>query len=163
VVAHDDLVGALSPAHLLGRFEEVPVVLVTVELWMERLFIRLSAAQSERTRVHDDRWAREFEQYSGEVQVAAKRGERVRRQPPEQPGEILNRVPLMVSDDLGTSYRNTGCAAAGSGFEWRGEWRFEPGVPAPATVLTVRLDAPQADGRAYELLLQDLARPSLPS
>jgi hypothetical protein len=162
VVANGDFVGALSPAHVLGRFEGIPVVFVTAELWTERVFIRLCAAQNERTRNLDEHWARDFERFTHEVRAATERGAAERPEPPEQPGEVLNRVPLVVDDDLGTAYRWTGSSAAGTGSEWRGEWIFEPGVPVAAKVLTVRLDTSEGAGRACDVPLRDLALPSPP-
>lgn len=156
-----DFVGAFSPAHLLGRSEEIPVVFVTAELWTDRLFINLCAAQNERTRSLDAQWAAEFEQFTQDVGAARERGDAARPVPPDQPGELLNRVPLVVSDDLGTAYRSTGRSAAGTGTEWRAEWWFEPGVPKAANVLTVRLDTPEGSRRACEVPLRALAAPSL--
>jgi hypothetical protein len=161
MVAHDDFVGAVSPAHVLGRFEEIPVVFVAVERWSRRLFIRLCAAQNERTRALDAKWARELEQFSHEVLAARERGDTARPELPEQPGVVLSRVPLVVSDDLGTAYRNTGRSSGGTGSEWRAEWGFEPGVPTAATVLTVRLDTSEGSRLACEVHVQDLAGPSV--
>lgn len=135
-------------------------MLATVELWCQRLFIRLCAAQNERTRALDVKWAREIEQFDHEVQTARERGDTTRRELPEQPGAVLSRIPLVVGDDLGTAYTNTGRQSGGTGTEWRGEWGFAPGVPSAATVLTVRLDTPQGSRLACELPLEDLARPS---
>lgn len=135
-----DFVGAFSPAHVLGRSEGIAVVFVTAELWTHRLFIRLCAAQNERTRSLGAQWASEFEQFTREVRATRERGDATRPVPPDQPGELLCRVPLVVSDDLGTAYRSTGSSAAGTGTEWRGEWYFEPGVPRDASVLSVRID-----------------------
>jgi hypothetical protein len=160
MVAHGDFVGALSPAHVLGHFEGIPVVFVSIEIWTDRLFIRLCAAQNERTRTLDAQWAREFEQYTQDVLAARERGEAARPEPPEQPGTVLSRIPLVVSDDLATSYQPNGVSAAGTGSEWRAEWCFEPGAPPEATVLTVCLDASETSGRlAYDVPLQDLALP----
>jgi hypothetical protein len=157
-----DFVGAFSPAHILGSSEEIPVVFVTAELWTHRLFIRLCAAQNERTRSLDAQCAAEFERFSQEVRATRERGDATRPAPPDQPGEVLSRVPLVVSDDLGTAYRSTGRSAAGTQTEWRGEWYFEPGVPQAASVLTVRLDTPEGSPRACDVPLRDLAVPSLP-
>jgi hypothetical protein len=162
MVAHDHFVGAVSPAHVLGYFEEIPVVFVTAELWTQRLFIRLCAAQNERTRAFDAQWAREIEQFNREVQAARERGAAARPELPEQPGAVLGRLPLVVSDDIGTAYWNTGRSAGGTGTEWRAEWGFEPGVPTAATVLTVRLDTSDGSRLACNVPLQGLALPSLP-
>jgi hypothetical protein len=162
MVAHDDFVGAVSPAHVLGHFEEIPVVFVTAELWTQRLFIHLCAAQNERTRTLDAQWAREFEQFTHEVQTARERGDASRPGLPEQPGAVLCRIPLVVSDDCGGAYRNNGCSAGGTGTEWRSEWGFEPGVPTVATVLTVRLDTSDGSRLACDVPLRDFALPSLP-
>jgi hypothetical protein len=98
-----DFVGALSPARVLGRCEDIPVVFVTAERWTHRLFIRLCAVQSERARSLDAQWATQFEQFAREVRAARERGDPTRPVPPDQPGELLSRVPLVVSDDLGTA------------------------------------------------------------
>jgi hypothetical protein len=148
MVAHGDFVGALSPAHLLGRFEGIPIVFVTAELFTHRLFIRLCAGQNERTRTLDEQSARGFEQHTDEVLAARERGDAARPEPPEDTGVVLIRAPLIVSDDLGTVYRSIGAAAGGTGTEWRGEQDFEPGVPVAATVLTVRLDTSEGAGLA---------------
>jgi hypothetical protein len=137
-------------------------VFVTAELWTHRLFIRLCAAQNERTRSLDAQSAAEFERFSQEVRATRERGDATRPVPPDQPGEVLSRVPLVVSDDLGTAYRSTGRSAAGTQTEWRGEWHFEPGVPKAASVLTVRLDTPEGNRRARDVPLRDLAVPSHP-
>ena len=157
----DNLVGAFSPTHVLGRCEEIPVVFVTAELWTHRLFIPLCAAQNERTRSLDAQWATEWDQFTHEVQAARERGGATQPVPPDQPGELLSRVPLVVSDDLGTIYRSTARSAAGTGTEWRGEWHFEPGVPKAVHVLTVRLDTSDPDSHACDIPLRDLAAPSL--
>ena len=159
MVAHGDFVGALSPARVLGNFDGIPVVFVTAELWTDRLFIRLCAAQNERTRTLDLEWAREFEQYTQAVVAARERGDAARLEPPQQPGAVLGRIPLIVSDDLGTVYRANGVSAAGTGSEWRSEWCLEPGVPVAATVLTVRIDSSEAGGLVCEVPLHDLALP----
>ena len=159
MVAQGDFVGALSPARVLGYFEGIPVVFVTAELWTDRLFIRLCASQNERTRTLDAQWAREFEQFTQEVLAARERGDAVRPEPPEQPGAVLSRIPLIVSDEFGTAYRPNGVSAGGTGSEWRAEWCFEPGVPVAATVLTVRLDTSEASGLACGVPLRDLALP----
>jgi hypothetical protein len=157
-----DFVGAFSPACVLGRSEEIPVVFVTAELWTHRLFVRLCAAQNERTRSLDAQWAAEFEQFTQEVRAARQRGDTASPVPPDQPGELLSRVPVIVSDDLGTAYRSAGSSAAGTGTEWRAEWYFEPGVAKAASVLTVRLDTPEGSRRACDLPLRDLAAPAPP-
>jgi hypothetical protein len=148
MVAPVDFVGALSPACVLGHFEGIRVVFVTAELWTDRLFIRLCAVQNERTRTLDAQWTRQFERYTEALLDAAQRGEAARPEPPEQPGTVLSRVPLIVNDDAGTAYRRNGVSAGGTGSEWRAEWCFEPGVPRAATVLTARLDISDASGRA---------------
>jgi hypothetical protein len=162
MVAHGDFVGALSPARVLGHFDEIPVVLVTAELWTHSLFIRLCAVQNERTRALDARWAAEFEQFVEELRMARERAGATRPEPPEQPGSLLCRVCLDVSDDLGTAYRITACSAAGTGSEWRAEWSFEPGVPPAAKVLTVRLDTSEGRRLACDVPLLDLAVPAGP-
>jgi hypothetical protein len=162
MVAHGDFVGALSPAHVLGQFEGIPIVLVTAELWTHRLFIRLCAGQNERTRTLDEPWTRGFEQYTHEALAARERDDAARPEPPEDPGVVLIRAPLIVSDDLGTVYRGACASVGGTGSEWRGERGFEPGVPVAATVLTVRLDTSEGAGLACDVPLQDLALPSLP-
>jgi hypothetical protein len=159
MAAHGDFVGALSPARVLGYFEGIRVVLVSAELWTDRLFIRLCASQNERTRALDAQWAREFEQFTREVLAARDRGGAARPEPPEQPSEVLSRVPLIVRDEFGTAYRRKGVSAGGTGSEWRAEWCFEPGVPAAATVLTVRLETSEASGLVADLPLRDLALP----
>jgi hypothetical protein len=159
MLAHGDFVGVLSPAHVLGHFEGIRVVFVTGELWTDRVFIRVCAVQNERTRTLDEQWAREFERYTQDVLAARERDAAARPEPPEQPGALLSRIPLIVSDDLGTAYRLNGVSAGGTGSEWRAEWCFEPGVPAAATVLTVRLDTSEASGLACDVPLLDLALP----
>jgi hypothetical protein len=159
MVAHGDFVGALSLVRVLGNFEGIPVVFVTAELWTDRLFIRLCATQNERTRTLDSQWAREFDRYTQEVLAARDRGDAARLEPPQQPGAVLSRIPLIVSDDLGTAYRPNGVSAGGTGSEWRSEWCFEPGVPVAATVLTARIDTSEASGPACEVPLSDLAVP----
>jgi hypothetical protein len=162
MVAHGDFVGALSPAHVLGHVEGIPIVFVTAELWTQHVFIRLCAVQNERTGTLDEEWAREFEQYTHEALAARERGDAARPEPPEDPGVVLIRAPLIVSDDLGTVYRSTSASAGGTGTEWRAEWAFEPGVPVAATVLTVRLNTSDGAGLACDVPLQDLVVPSLP-
>ena len=134
---------------------------VTAEVWTHSLFIRLCAAQNERTRALDVRYATEFEQFTRELGAAKARGGAASRIPPEQPGAVLSRIPLTVSDDLGTAYRSNGRSAGGTGTEWRGEWCLEPGVPATATLLTVRLDMPGDTCPACDVPLEALARSPL--
>jgi hypothetical protein len=162
MVAQGDFVGAVSPVHVLGLFEGIPVMFVTAEVWTHALFIRLCAAQNERTQALDMEYEREFEQFTRELRAARTPGDAVRPDPPEQPGAVLNRIPLVVTDDVGTAYRSNGRSAAGTGTAWRGEWCLEPGVPADARLLTVRLDVPGGSRLACDVAVQALAEPSLP-
>jgi hypothetical protein len=163
MLAHGDFVGALSPAHVLGHFEGIPIVFVTAELWTQCLFIRLCAGQNERTGTLDEQWARGVEQFTHEVLAARERGdEAARPEPPEDPAVVLIGAPLIVSDDLATVYQSTSGSAGGSDNEWRGERGFEPSVPVAATMLTVRLDTSEGAGLACDVPLQDFAVASLP-
>jgi hypothetical protein len=162
MVAQGDFVGALSPVHTLGQFEEIPIVFVTAELWTHSLFIRLCAVQTERTRALDAQWAAEFERFVEELGITRERAGATRPEPPQQPGSVLSRVRLDVSDDLGSAYRITACSAAGTGSEWRADWSFEPGVPPAAKVLTVLLDTSEGRRLACDVPFLDLAVPSLP-
>jgi hypothetical protein len=114
---------------VLGHFEGLAIVFVSAEPWTQRVFIRLCAAQNDRTRTLYEQFRREFEVFTQGVLAARERGDAgdaadqvgaARPEPPAQPGEVLSRVPLVGSDDLGTAYRPTS-SAGGTGSEWRGE------------------------------------------
>ena len=59
----------------------------------------------------------------------------------DRPGDAvwLNRIPLSLADDAGTTYEPRESSAGGTGTELRGMWRFEPGVPDGAARLTISL------------------------
>jgi len=60
------------------------------------------------------------------------------RHPPAWPAEQLGAIPLAISDDMGTTYRNHSGEAGGQGTEFRARWNFLPSPPAQATTLTLR-------------------------
>src|SRR3954447_21557981 len=133
--AHDALEAVLAPAQPLADVDGITVVLVSVELWTSGMFVRLAGLRSALT----DELDAEFDGAMIHWGVLAEDARAGSANPPapRQPGERLMRLPLTVSDDLGTAYTSRNRSAGGSGTEWRSEWRFEPGVPREATRLTV--------------------------
>jgi hypothetical protein len=126
-------------------------VLVSIELWTSGMFVRLAGLRSALT----DELDAEFDGVMTDWGVLANDARSAGAKPraPRQPGERLMRLPLTVSDDLGTDYLSRSRSGGGTGTEWRSEWRFEPGVPRAATRLTVTLDGADDQQRALELAL----------
>ena len=126
----NELIAVHAPAARLAEVEGVEVLLLSVELWRNGIFVHLAGRESELTdrllRQHKalmDRWGRD----PNPTEV------------PEQPGEILGRMPLTIADDIGTGYFPHSRSTGGTGTEWRADWQFEPGVPAGASRLTVAI------------------------
>jgi hypothetical protein len=151
VAAHDVLEAVLAPAEELVDVDGITVILVSVELWTNGLFVRLAGLRTDLT----DELDASFEGAMTHWAVAAREAKQTgaKLPPPHQPGERLMRLPLTVSDDVGTTYRSLARSAGGTGTEWRSEWRFEPGVPRAATRLIVAVDGSDGRRHARELSL----------
>jgi hypothetical protein len=149
--ARETVEAVLAPAQPLADVGGITVVLVSVELWTSGVFVRLAGLRSALT----DELDAEFEGAMTHWGVLATDATSVgaKPPPPHQPGERLMRLPLTVSDDVGTSYRSRSRSAGGTATEWRSEWRFEPGVPRDATRLTVALDGANGQKHTQELRL----------
>ena len=58
---------------------------------------------------------------------------------PLMPGfSVLDRVGVVLSDELGTEYRLVAGQAAGDGTEWESAWEFVPQPPAAAGILRLQ-------------------------
>jgi hypothetical protein len=128
--ARDELIKVLAPARLLATVEGVEVLLVSVELWRTHVFVHLAGLGNDLM----DRLLREhqalMERWGRDPNPS---------EPPEQPGAMLGRIDLRISDDVGTAYHPSSSSAGGTGTEWRADWTFEPGVPPEATRLTIAI------------------------
>jgi len=147
--AHDVLEFAFAPAAPLADADGITVILTTVELWTSGTFVRLAGLRS----AHSDELDARFEEdLAGWVKYAPADPASGATHP-RQPGELLTRLPLTLSDDVGTLYHSPGRLAGGTGTEWRAEWRFEPGVPQQTTRLTVTVEGAHSEQTKHDLAL----------
>lgn len=116
----------IEPAVDLGSVAGVKVVLVGVETDDARLTFHLKGLPSEVTRRRDSDYASVFATWR-ETRLAGGANAAGRR--PAQPGEVLAKLPLAVSDAHGTDYRRRSSAAGGTGTEWSAKVSFEPAPP----------------------------------
>lgn len=71
-------------------------------------------------------WCRDFQQHGQDLAV----------DPPQMPGvAVLDRVQVVVSDDVGTDYRLLAGQVAGDGTDWEASWVHGPFPPAHASRL----------------------------
>ncbi len=148
----DRLEGLLTPEHPLGEIEGITVVVMRVELWSQRLVVRLEALRTEITDALDMAFDTEWRAYESRWVQRRAAAEAEDLWPPEQPSvPRLSGLPLSVTDDLGTRYHATFRATGGSEHPWRSEWRLEPGVPRSAAVLRIGLEHGEDETERLEL------------
>jgi hypothetical protein len=148
----DRLEGLLAPKRPLGEVDGVTVIVVLVELWSQRLVLRLKALRNELTDAFDATFDREWKAYEGRWVHDRAAAEAEDLQPPEQPSvSRLSGLSLSVADDVGTRYHAIGTATGGSEHPWRCDWRLEPGMPRSATVLRIGLEGSGHDRECLEL------------
>jgi hypothetical protein len=120
----------VSPLVSVGEREGVELILVSVEAWPDEIVIRMRGRPSPLTgRLEDD-----FET----ALAAWHRNGRVGKTP-EQPGERVFGLDLVVTDDAGTDYRLYSATRGGTGTMFRADWTFTPGPPDSARRLNVRV------------------------
>lgn len=150
----DALEAVLAPARGLADVDGITVVLVSVELWTNGVFLRFAGLPTGLT----DELEADFHDKLEDWAVRAKQARKSGAPQPDYSGEPagrLLRLPLSITDDVGTSYQACGRSAGGTGMAWRSEWRFEPGVPREARRLTVAIDGADGERHAQELALPD--------
>jgi hypothetical protein len=143
----------VSPIQPLFERDGIQIALISIEVWQERLVVRLAALPSETTGDQQRRHEGDFERW-GERLVAA--GKEVAGNPPEQPGtRLLAPLQLTVEDDAGTTYTARSANTGGTGSEWHGDWFFVGSAPSVGR-LTVRVSSPEGEAATVAL---DLSRP----
>ena len=140
----------LTPDAHLGEIGGIPLVLEAVECNATAVVVHLGCRHNDVTRALDAEYETAIASWAPEALAAKEQGVRS-PDPPAQPGAFLNDIPLMLSDDLGTTYFALKKQAAGSGTEWKGKWTFEPGVPATPAVLTIAVDDDGCRGQAHAM------------
>jgi hypothetical protein len=152
-IPHDRLEAVLAPACPLADVGGLTLALVSVELWTSGMFVRLAVLRNSVSDDLDAEHEASMTQWAETRRAGA--GEPENLPPPDQPGERLLRLPLTLSDDLGTRFESRSRSASGTGTEWRSEWRFEPGVPRTASRLTIALQGTDGRQHVHELALAE--------
>ena len=143
----------VSPIRPLFRRNGIEIALITVELWSDRLVVRLAGLPGETADAQQRRHEVEFDHWREQLVGA---GKEAAGDPPTDPGARLL-APLLVEadDDAGTRYRLRSSASGGSGSEWHGDWLFVADVPVSIRRLTVRISSPEGDAVTVEVDLDE--------
>ncbi len=128
-----------APLAPLVDFEGVTLVLASVELWTRSVRLRIAGLNNPISDRLDEEHRQALEGWAKKVSDAHERST-VRDDPPRQAGARMLEMGLVLSDDAGTDYRWTGGSWGGTGSEWHLEQGFEPGIPAGAGELTLRVN-----------------------
>jgi hypothetical protein len=124
---------------MLARAAGTDVHLVAVEVWHDRVLVRMAGVVNDAIRAE----LASYEARLAEWDVRRRGGSD--EWPPKMTGGLIfEDLKVGVTDDLGTKLRLSGGSAGGSGTETLCEWSFEPGMPAAASALTVTVTS--ADG-----------------
>ncbi|MDQ3029019.1 MAG: hypothetical protein M3R09_03095 [Actinomycetota bacterium] len=141
-----------APLAPLVDFNGVTLVLASVELWTRSVRLRIAGLNNATSDRLDEEHRQALEGWATKVRDAHDRGT-VHDDPPREAGARLLDVGLTLADDVGTDYQWTGASSGGTGSEWRLEQAFEPGMPAAAGELPLRVSG--ANGSlVHELQLE---------
>ena len=136
----------VSPVTSLFARDDIEIALISVELWPQRVVVRLAALPNEITEEQQRLYESEFEGW----------GRGASGDPPEQPGtRLLEPLEVAVEDDAGTAYAPVSGNTGGTGSEWHGDWFFGAEVPESVERLTVRVSAPGGETANVELAFGD--------
>jgi hypothetical protein len=150
---HEQLEAVLAPARALADVDGLTVVLLSVELWTSGLFVHLATLRNPLSDELDAEHEASMMHWAATRRDDANEPEKL--PPPDQPGERLLRLPLTVSDDVGTRFQPRSRSAGGTGTEWRSQWHFEPGVPRTASRLTIAIEGADGHQHTHELALPE--------
>lgn len=136
--------GVAAVGRVLYSGDDVSVAIVSVEVWRDRIGVRLAAVHDDATRRLDEEYRRGLQLYEDEMNDPARRAEAIA---PIDPSEALLQLALTLTDDRNTLYRPLTRSAGGTDNEWRSDWYFGPGPPVDAARLELSL-GPQTIGIA---------------
>lgn len=97
------------------------------------IHVHFSAVRGEETIPRDVRFEREPKEWRKQRKAAG--SDRSENPPPMPSVAVFEGLATVVSDDIGTEYRRSGCQAAGGGTEWDALWVYTPAPPAEAQTL----------------------------
>jgi hypothetical protein len=124
------------PMTVLATLDGHDVTLLTVELWPDRVRLRMCVEQDEETDRLDATHDTDFEAWGNAV-------DRADREHPQMPGSaFFTRMRFALSDEEGTAYERRFGSTAGSGSEWLAEWVFFPAAPGTVDRLLVTAEGP---------------------
>jgi hypothetical protein len=125
------LTRVLAPIIPLADAAGVTLIVVSIELWLDKIVVRSAARPSVP-------WTAERRQaelnYSRDRARARVRGE-MPPLPPDPDWSALEGTEVRLRDDVGTYYRPHGGGGSGTDGEWRMTGSFTPAPPANATRL----------------------------
>jgi hypothetical protein len=132
----NELIAVHAPATRLAEVEGLELMLLSVELWTQSVFVHLAATETPLTDRLSAEQTAELERWALDP---------TRTDMPEVPGAALSRLELTLTDDAGTRYWPASSSAGGSGTEWRAMYQLEPRVPAGASRLTIAIGEDHVD------------------
>jgi len=144
--AHLWIIGPADATTLAGD-EGFEFVLLPVEVWTRRVAVRVGCVEAETTRELSDA-------YDVTIQQATPGTF------PRNPAtDVLYRVTVELSDDVGTAYQPGGGHGPGwdgmTGIRWLVEWSFHPSPPDGAHALRVQASVGGRELAQVELPLTD--------
>jgi hypothetical protein len=146
------LPSVVSPIQPLFRRGGIEIALISVELWPDRLVVRLAGLPGKMTYGQGLQYEAELEQWGARLASAREAAGDL----PEQPGtRLLSTLQIMVEDEAGTTYVLRSFNTGGTGSEWHGDWFFSGNVPDTVNRLTVQVSAPEGEAATVVLDLAD--------
>jgi hypothetical protein len=142
----EELQGIVAPGRPLGTANDITVVVVLIEVWTNRTYLRFGVTRTTLTDKLDAEYAAAMRAYDPRQDPATTH--------PQDPSAVFfDALPVAVSDDTGLRYFCRQMSTGGP-WPWRSEWTLTPGVPRRAKRLTIAVEgADPADRQSLDVQL----------